>query len=182
MSKIGKKEIIVPQGVTVTVHPDDILVSGKKGEVSIHHLPGIRIVAEGEVVRVEKEEGSKQKNIDASWGTQQAILASAVKGVQEGYEKKLEIEGVGYRAAMEGSDLVLSLGLSHPVRVEPPKGVEISVAKNTITITGADKALVGQVAANIRAKKKPEPYKGKGIRYAGEIIRRKSGKKMAGSS
>ncbi len=182
MSKIGKKEIVVPHDVTITVNADTIAISGKKGKVSIHRLEGLTILNSNGVVTVERPERSHNKKINAFWGTQQSILAGAVKGVQVGYEKKLELEGVGYKAAMEGRTLVLSLGLSHPVRVESPEGIDIVVAKNSITVSGVDKALVGQVAANIRALKKPEPYKGKGIKYAGEIIRRKSGKKMAGSS
>ncbi|MBI5153591.1 MAG: 50S ribosomal protein L6 [Parcubacteria group bacterium] len=182
MSKIGKKEIIIPSDVTVTLDPGTITVSGKRGKVSIHRLDGLTISNNNGVVTVERPERSPNKKINAFWGTQQSILAGAVKGVQEGYEKKLELEGVGYKAIMEGKTLVLSLGLSHTVRVEPPEGIDIVVVKNSMTISGVDKALVGQVAANIRAFKKPEPYKGKGIRYAGEIIRRKSGKKMAGSA
>jgi len=182
MSKIGKKEIIVPKDVTITIGTDIIAISGKKGNVSVHRLEGISISNNSGVITVKRPERSHNKKIDAFWGTQQSILAGAVKGVQEGYEKKLELEGVGYKAAMEGRTLVLSLGLSHTIRVESPEGIGITVVKNSITISGADKALVGQVAANIRAFKKPEPYKGKGIKYAGEIIRRKSGKKMAGSA
>ncbi|MBI5421156.1 MAG: 50S ribosomal protein L6 [Parcubacteria group bacterium] len=182
MSKIGKKEIIVPKDVTVTIDTGAITVSGKKGKVSVHRLNGILVSNNNGVILVERPEHSHNKKINAFWGTQQSILAGAVKGVQVGYEKKLELEGVGYKAIMEGRTLVLSLGLSHTIRVESPDGIDIVVVKNSMTISGADKALVGQVAANIRAFKKPEPYKGKGIRYAGEIIRRKSGKKMAGSA
>ena len=150
--------------------------------MSIHHLEGISVSNNNGVITVARPEHSNNKKINAFWGTQQSILAGAMKGVQEGYEKKLELEGVGYRVAMEGRTLVLSLGLSHTIRVESPEGIDITVVKNSMTISGVDKALVGQVAANIRAFKKPEPYKGKGIKYAGEIIRRKSGKKMAGSA
>jgi len=182
MSKIGKKEIIVPKDVTVTIDTGSITVSGKKGKVSVHRLEGISVSNNNGVVTVTRPERSHNKKINAFWGTQQSILAGAVKGVEEGYEKKLELEGVGYKAAMEGKTLVLSLGLSHTIRVDSPEGIDIAVAKNNITVSGVDKALVGQVAANIRAFKKPEPYKGKGIKYAGEIIRRKSGKKMAGSA
>ena len=164
MSKIGKQEIQIPAGVTVTVHPGSISILGKKGEVMVHHLQGIHIEISDSILKVTKSEHSKNKKIDAFWGTQRALIASAVKGAETGYEKKLELEGVGYRATMEGRMLVLSLGLSHPVQIEPPKGIEITVTKNTITVVGADKALVGQVAAKIRAFKKPEPYKGKGIR------------------
>ncbi|MDE1970389.1 MAG: 50S ribosomal protein L6 [Patescibacteria group bacterium] len=182
MSKIGKKEIIVPLEVTITIGADSITVSGKKGTLLIPRLEGLEFNNEQGVLTVTKLEAERQKNSMALWGTQRALLANAVEGIQNGYEKKLELEGVGYRAAMEGEALILHLGLSHPIRVVPPQGVTIGTEKNTITVSGVDKALVGQVAANVRALKKPEPYKGKGIHYVGEIIRRKAGKKMAGAS
>jgi len=117
----------------------------------------------------------------ALWGLSRAILANLVKGVTEGYEKKLEIEGVGFRAAVQGNKLVMSLGFSHPVEIEAPPGIDFKVEKNVITVSGIDKELVGQVSADIRSRKKPEPYKGKGIRYQGEVIKIKAGKKAVSS-
>jgi len=180
MSKIGKKPIEIPQNVTITVEAPMIKIKGPKGELSF------KIPREIEVKLNEKQllilPVGKSKKVPALWGTTRAIIANMVTGVEKGFEKKLEIEGIGFKAQVQGNDLVLSLGFSHPVIFKPPEGIKISVDKNTITISGISLEIVGQTAANIRALKKPEPYKGKGIRYAGEIIRRKAGKKVAGTT
>ncbi|MEE8131687.1 MAG: 50S ribosomal protein L6, partial [Candidatus Paceibacterota bacterium] len=122
------------------------------------------------------------KQARANWGTVRSLVQNAVLGVSEGFTKVLEIEGVGYRAETQGNDLVLNVDLSHPIKISPPEGIKISTEKNTIKVFGIDKALVGGIAAKIRSVKKPEPYKGKGIRYQGEVIRRKAGKKVAGTT
>jgi large subunit ribosomal protein L6 len=180
MSKIGKQPIEIPQGVTVGTGPSALTFKGPKGELSVPVLPHVKIsAAEGRLV-FELIEDSKQAR--SNWGTLRALAMNAMKGVQVGYEKELEIEGVGFRATLEGKDLVLNIGYSHSVRVPAPAGVTFGVDKNTIKISGIDKYLVGQVAADVRALKKPEPYKGKGIRYKGEVIRRKAGKKVAGTA
>jgi large subunit ribosomal protein L6 len=137
------------------------------------------IEKDGELRVVSKK---SQKNTKAILGTMYSLLKNAVKGVEDGFEKKLEIEGIGYKAQAEGETISLSLGFTHPIKIKAPKGISFKVEKNTITINGPDKEIVGRVAANIRSKKPPEPYKGKGIHYLGEIIRRKAGKKAVGTA
>ncbi|MFH1180782.1 MAG: 50S ribosomal protein L6 [bacterium] len=180
MSKIGKKPIEIPQGVTIAIDTPMVKITGPKGELSF------KVPREIEVKLNEKQllvlPIGKSKKVPALWGTTRAIIANMVIGVEKGFEKKLEIEGVGFKAQIQGDDLVLSLGFSHPVIFKSPEGIKISVEKNTITVSGISLEMVGQAAANIRALKKPEPYKGKGIRYAGEVIRRKAGKKVAGTT
>ena len=180
MSKIGKKPIEIPQDVTITIEAPMVKIKGPKGELSF------KISREIEVKLDEKQllilPIGKSKKVSALWGTTRAIIANMVTGVEKGFEKKLEIEGVGFKAQIQGNDLVLSLGFSHPVIFKPPEGIKVSVEKNTITVSGISLEMVGQVAANIRALKKPEPYKGKGIHYVGEVIRRKAGKKVAGTT
>lgn len=165
MSRLVKKPVIIPEGVTVTVNDDTLIAKGPKGE--------LRVPLRGASVTVGKGE------IATGVGTIWALARNAVEGVTEGFTKVLEMEGVGYRAVPEGKDLVLHLGYAEPVRVKIPEGVSIKVEKNVITVSGIDKDLVGRAAAGIRAFKKPEPYKGKGIRYQGEAVRRKAGKKAA---
>ena len=180
MSKIGKKPIEIPAGVTITIESQEVKVKGPKGEL-LFKLP-----REVELKLGEKEllvlPVGKSKRTPALWGTVRAIVANMVIGVEKGFEKKLELEGVGFKVQAQGNDLVLNLGFSHPVVFKTPEGVKIAVEKNTITVSGISLELVGQTAANIRALKKPEPYKGKGIHYVGEVIRRKAGKKVAGSA
>lgn len=175
MSRIGKKSITIPEGVEVKVEGDLVMVKGPKGELKNQIRPEIKVEIK------DKEIGLKpvilHKGTSALWGTFRSLINNMVEGVTKGFAKILEIEGVGYRANLEGRDLVLSLGYSHPIKVKAPQGIEFKVEKNTITISGIDKQLVGQVAAEIREKRKPEPYKGKGIRYQGEVIRKKAGKK-----
>jgi len=180
MSKVGKKPIEIPEGVTVTVQNEIVWVKGPKGELSF------KLPREIELKLADKQllvlPVGKSKKTPALWGTIRAIIANMVAGVHQGFEKKLEIEGVGFKAQVQGNDLVLNLGFSHPVVFKTPEGIKVNVEKNTITVSGISLELVGQTAANIRALKKPEPYKGKGIRYAGEIIKRKAGKKVAGAT
>jgi large subunit ribosomal protein L6 len=180
MSRIGKQPIIIPDGVEVKIDKDLILVKGKKGELTQKLLPDIEVEIKDKEILL--KEAKKTKNSSALWGTFRALIANMVEGVSKGFEKKLIIEGIGYKAIMNGNKLVLNLGFSHTIEIEVPKGTEFKVEKNTITIFGADKQVVGQKAAEIRSYRKPEPYKGKGIRYQGEIIRRKSGKKAVATS
>lgn len=182
MSKIGKLPIILSSGVTATVSGNAVSISGPKGNASYTLPEGMSVeIAEGRVsVSAQNKNDRKQR---AMYGLTRANLANVIKGVDKGFEKKLELIGVGYRSQMQGTDLVLSLGFSHPVKFTPLAGVTIAVVDNVIVISGADKTLVGEMAANIRAVKPPEPYKGKGIKYQGERIRRKAGKaaKAAGA-
>lgn len=180
MSKIGKKLIEIPSGVTAVVEDNLIRVKGPKGELTYTIPQELKVaLVENKLVVLPI---AKSKKTPALWGTIRAVIANMVSGVTNGFEKKLEIEGIGFKAQTQGNDLVLNLGYSHQVFFKIPDGVEINILKNTITISGISKELVGQTAANIRALKKPEPYKGKGIRYAGEIIKRKVGKKVAGTT
>lgn len=182
MSRLGKKPIEIPVGVEVKKTDGKISVKGPLGcvERSFRNLVDISI---GNADRNIKLKPRKKDKLSLDlWGTYVSHIRNMITGVVSGYSKILIIEGIGYKAAMDGRDLVLSLGLSHPVRVAAPAGLEIKTEKNKITIFGIDKELVGQTTATIRALKKPEPYKGKGIRYEGEIIKRKAGKKAAGSA
>jgi large subunit ribosomal protein L6 len=175
MSRLIKKPIALPEGVTVSVRGDLFMVKGPKGEIAVTVVPGIVVVSKDGGIWI--EEGKDLMNT-AMLGTTWALVRNAVEGVTKGFAKKLEIEGVGYRAAIEGKDIVLYLGYAQPVRVSVPADVAVAVEKNTaIFLSGVSKENVGQLAAKIRALKKPEPYKGKGIHYEGEVIRRKVGKK-----
>ncbi len=178
MSRVGKRPVPIPGGVTVTVAEDRVHVKGPKGELWHPVLIGTAVaVAEGEA-RVSAEKQTR----NPAFGTMRAQIANMVTGVTTGFAKTLEIVGTGYRAQMDGHTLVLQLGYSHPIRFEPPQGIAIKVDSPTrLTVSGADKAQVGQVAANIRNFRPPEPYKGKGVKYEGEYIRRKAGK-AAGST
>jgi large subunit ribosomal protein L6 len=180
MSRIGKQPITIPDEVEVKIDGDLVLVKGKKGELSQKIVSDIKIEIKGKIISLKQE--NKTKNSLALWGTFRALIANMVEGVSKGFVKKLIIEGIGYKAVVNGNKLVLNLGFSHPVEIVAPKGIEFKVEKNTIIISGIDKQVVGQVAANIRVQKKPEPYKGKGIRYDGEIIRRKDGKKAVSTT
>lgn len=174
MSKIGKLPIQIKQGTTVQITGGTVSVSGIKGQASYTLPRGITATQEGETLLVARQKDTKE--LSAAWGLARAQLSNMLKGVDAGFEKKLELQGVGYRAQMQGNDLVLSLGFSHPVKFTPLEGLKLTVAENVITIAGTDKMLVGQMAATIRGVKPPEPYKGKGIRYVGEQVRRKAGK------
>ena len=176
MSRIGKKPVAVPQGVTAKVDGQTVSVKGSKGELSFTVPDDVVVVLEGEEIKVDPR--SESKRARAMWGMSRAMINNLVIGVSKGYEKKLEITGVGYKAAVVGKQLQLSLGFSHEVNYAIPAGVAIVTPKPTeITIAGNDKRQVGQVAAEIRAYRGPEPYKGKGVKYAGEFIFRKEGKK-----
>ena len=175
MSRIGKMPITVPAGVTVNVDENNLVtVKGPKGTLSQQVNPAITLKQEGNVLTLERPSDSKPHK--AMHGLYRALVHNMVVGVTDGFQKTLEINGVGYRAQKQGKKLVLSLGYSHPVEMEDPEGIESVVDGNNITIKGIDKEKVGQYAAEIRDKRRPEPYKGKGIKYADETIRRKVGK------
>lgn len=174
MSRIGKLPIKIPSGVTITIDPDTITVNGSKGSLSQFTLPGINVKQEGEEVIVTRENDEPINR--ARHGLMRSLINNMVVGVSEGFSKQLELQGVGFRVAMAGQQLKLNLGFSHDVMYDIPQGITIGVEQNVITVSGISKQQVGQVAAEIRALKKPEPYKGKGIRYVGEHIIRKSGK------
>lgn len=175
MSRIGRLPIPVPAGVDVTLEGTSITVVGPRGELHRELAPDLHVVRDGDVLRVERPRDDKRSR--QLHGLTRTLVANMVTGVTEGYRRQLEITGVGYRAQKVGENLQLSLGYSHPVEMTPPAGVSFEVESPTrLTVVGIDKELVGQVAANVRSKRKPEPYKGKGVRYAGEVIRRKAGK------
>ncbi|MBX9951438.1 MAG: 50S ribosomal protein L6 [Candidatus Obscuribacterales bacterium] len=175
MSRIGKAPITVPKGVTVDLKGNDVKVKGPKGELSRTLRPEIEIkMEEDKLVLTKKNDDRLSRSLH---GLSRTLVANMVKGVSDGFEKTLEMTGVGYRAQMEGTKLVMALGYSHPIEIEPPKGLAIAVGKgNIITVTGIDKQAVGDLASAIRETRPPEVYKGKGVRYKGEVIRRKAGK------
>jgi large subunit ribosomal protein L6 len=176
MSRIGKKAVTVPSGVTATVNGQEVAVKGPKGELK--HVLADAIVAKLDKGRIEVTMREDTKEARAMWGMTRTMVANLMSGVTEGFTKNLEITGVGYRAAVQGSNLQLQLGYSHDVSFPIPKGIQVVCLKPTeIVITGIDKQKVGQVAAEIRQFRPPEPYKGKGVKYAGEYIHRKEGKK-----
>jgi len=176
MSRIGKKPILIPEGVEVKIDGQKVIVKGPKGELQKEIRSELKVEKkDNQILIIPAKETKKTK---AFWGLSRAIIFNMIKGVKEGFEKKLEIQGVGFRANLEGEDLVLNIGYSHPVKIKKPESINFSVVKNIITISGNDKELVGQIAAKIREIRKPEPYKGKGIRYLGEEVRRKVGKKV----
>lgn len=189
MSRIGKKPILIPENIEVKIDPDLIIIKGPKAELKQPLPPEIKVGLEDKTLingGVEKKIkqlqvglNKKTKNSQAIWGLFRSLIFNMVKGVSQGFEKKLEIEGVGYRAAVQGKKLILNVGFSHSVEIEAPAGIEFAVNGNVITVSGADKQIVGQIAAEIRSKRKPEPYKGTGIHYLGEVIRRKAGKKAS---
>lgn len=178
MSRIGKKIIAIPAGVTAGVEKNQVFVKGPKGELRLALHPRVTIAFDqNQISTTVANENNKQDR--SLWGTFSSLVLNMVKGVTEGFTKKLEINGVGYKAAMKGANLMLEVGFSHPVEVKPVAGVKFSVDKNIITVEGADKQLVGEMSAQIRKVKKPEPYKGKGIKYSDEVVRRKAGKTAA---
>jgi large subunit ribosomal protein L6 len=176
MSRVGKKPVPLPAGVTAKVDGQDVAVKGSKGELKFSVPSEISVVLDGSSIKVDPRENSKRAR--AMWGTSRAQIANLVTGVTSGFEKKLEITGVGYKAAVVGKNLQMSLGYSHDVNYPIPQGIAIVTPRPTeVTISGIDRRQVGQVAAEIRSLRGPEPYKGKGIKYAGEFIFRKEGKK-----
>lgn len=174
MSKIGKQSIEIPESVTVSLSADSISIKGLKGELNKPLTKGVHVAVDGNFIKLTPEGG---KGNIAKWGLQRALIANIIIGVTKGFEKVLEFQGVGYKASVKGKDLELGLGYSHPVIIPGVEGITFSVEKSSIKISGSDKELVGQVAAEIRRKRPPEPYKGSGIRYKEEIIKRKAGKK-----
>ncbi len=188
MSRIGKQPILIPAGVEIKIKDQQVIVRGPGGELFREIRPEIKIKIEDEKIIVFpgkeiKLKGTIQdvfdKKTKSFWGLTRALIANMIKGVTEGYVKELQLEGIGYRALVEEDDLTLQIGFSHPVKVVVPEGIKFLVKKNIIVISGINKELVGQTAAKIRKIRPPEPYKGKGIRYVGEIIRRKAGKRAA---
>lgn len=175
MSRIGKQPIKIPEGVNVDIKDGEIIAKGPKGENRLFLHPSVKAVIEdGKVVVSVKSPEIKQER--ALWGLFRALIANLIVGVRVGFEKKLELQGIGFKANVQDKNLVLEVGFSHPVNVAVPEGIDIAIDKNIITITGINNDLVGSFAARIRSIKKPEPYLGKGIRYVGEVVRRKAGK------
>lgn len=175
MSRIGKQLIPIPDGVQLTISEQEVRVKGSKGELIQALHPHVRCAFENGMLSVSVQ-NPDEKNQRALWGLFQRLLANMVQGVTVGFSKSLEVNGVGFKVALSGNQLTLALGFSHPVTFVLPEGVTGAVEKNVITVSGADKQVVGETAARIRALKKPEPYKGKGIKYTNETIRRKAGK------
>ncbi len=176
MSRIGKQKISLPNGVTAGIEKNQIFVKGPKGELRQAVHPRVIVAVDGNEVSVSVvDENNKQDR--SLWGTFSSLVQNLVEGVPSGFKKQLEINGVGYKVAMKGANLALEVGFSHPVEIKPLPGLKFSVEKNMITIEGSDKQMVGEMSAQIRKIKKPEPYKGKGLRYHDEVIRRKQGKK-----
>ncbi len=175
MSRIGKMPVVLPKGVTAKIQGTTITIKGPKGELTQTFHSDMILRQEDSKIVVDRPDNPLY---EAMHGMVRAIIGNMVRGVTEGFKKDLEIEGVGYRGEMQGDKLILSLGFSHPVPVEPPAGIKLSVDKSQriVTVEGTNKELVGQIAANIRSLRPPEPYKGKGIHYAGEKVRRKAGK------
>lgn len=179
MSRIGKKPIELTAGVSASLKGRQLEVSGPKGKLSLQLRPEVDAAIGKDAILIKPARDSRKTY--AYWGLTRALVSAMVEGASRGFQKKLEIEGIGYRASVDGNILQLALGFSHPVKVKAPEGVTFKVEKNTIIIEGANKELVGNVAAGIRKLRPPEPYKGKGIRYVGERIRRKAGKKAVSS-
>lgn len=177
MSRIGKKLIEIPDNVDVKVDNNFVFVKGPKGELNQKIRPEIKIEIKDKKIQLSIAKETKESS--AFWGLTRSLIYNMIQGVSQGYEKNLEIHGVGYRAESSGKKIILHLGFSHPVEFEAPQGIEVKVEKQIITISGADKQLVGQVSAKIRSIRKPEPYKGKGIRYQDERVKIKPGKKAA---
>lgn len=180
MSRIGKLAIAIPAGTDVSVSSDAITVKGKGGTLTRSTHPSVKVsVAEG---NASVEPANNTRLAKALWGTYAAHVKNMIHGVNEPFAKKLQIEGIGFKAELQGKNLKLAVGFSHPVIVAIPEGITAAIEKNIITISGADKDMVGQFAASVREIKKPEPYKGKGIRYEGEVVRQKQGKKAAAAA
>ena len=177
MSRIGSAPVIVPKDVSITREGAVLVVKGPKGELRFTVPTGVDVKVAGDIAHVSRKHNDKPTR--ALHGTLRATVSNMVKGVTKGWTRILELSGVGYRASVSGVNLVLSVGFSHPVTIAPPHGISFTVTDGKITITGIDKQQVGQTAANIRDVKKPEPYKGKGIKYEGEHIRKKAGKAKA---
>jgi large subunit ribosomal protein L6 len=181
MSKIGKSPVVVPQGVTVTLSAADAVIKGPKGELKVSLMPGIAVKQEGQEILVSRQNDLQQTR--AAHGLIRSLIAGAVQGVTEGYKKTLKLVGTGYRVAAKGASLSVTVGFSHPVDIQPLPGVTLKAEGNdTIHVEGFDKQAVGQMAANIRAIRPPEPYQGKGIRYENEVVKTKPGKTVTASA
>ena len=178
MSRLGKLPIILPANTHARLEDGFIVIKGIKGEIKekLHNAVNVEVGEKEIKISVDSQKSKKEKAI---WGTYSSVIKNMVKGVTDGFEKKLEINGVGYRASVSGSKIILNVGFSHPVEYVLPAGISAKTEANTITISGIDKQLVGEISAQIRKIRPPEPYKGKGIKYAGEVIRRKAGKTAA---
>ncbi|HOF42742.1 MAG TPA: 50S ribosomal protein L6 [Candidatus Moranbacteria bacterium] len=177
MSRIGKKPISIPQGVSITVDKNVVVVKGPKGTLNFKYDRNVSVkISEADVI-VEKK--GKGKKVPAIWGTTARIIEGMIEGVTNGFKKQLELNGVGFRMSLAGKKINLALGFSHPVAVDIPEGITVAIEGNVMTVSGIDKSKVGQFAADIRASKPVEPYKGKGFKYSGEHVRRKEGKKSA---
>src|SRR5687767_6600904 len=175
MSRIGRMAITIPSGVQVDISGNHVAVTGPKGKLERDFAPEMRILNEDGTLRVERPNDEKRSR--ELHGLSRTLLANMVTGVTDGFRKSLEITGVGYRAQLVGKKLQLNLGYSHPIEIDPPEGVSFEVETPVkLAVVGSDKELVGHIAARVRSTRKPEPYKGKGVRYAGEVIRRKAGK------
>jgi len=177
MSRIGQKTIEIPKGTTVELSGNEIVVKGAKGELTMNVHSAVKVTVGDNGVQVDKAHNASIAK--AMWGTTSRLIQNMITGVSKGFEKKLELEGVGYRMALKGKQVDLALGFSHPVLVDIPEGIEVVIDGQKMTISGIDKQKVGQFAANIRALKPVEPYKGKGFKYEGEYVQRKEGKKAA---
>lgn len=176
MSKIGKTPITLPQGVTISVQNREVSISGPKGTLTFEHRPEVAVTVAENIIKVERKDETKfAKSLH---GLTRSLIANMVKGVADGHEKILELVGVGYRATKQGENLVLNVGFSHPVVISQLPGIQIDTKENKIIVSGANKILVGETAAKIRRVRPPEPYKGKGIKYEGEYIKRKAGKAL----
>ena len=180
MSRLGKKEIAIPAGTEVILTQGEVSVKGKGGTLTRALHPGITIAVNGAAVSVTPANSSRLAK--ALWGTYAAHMRNMIAGVNTPFVKKLQVEGIGYKAELSGKQIKLAVGFSHPVLVQIPDGLTVVIDKNMITVTGADKEQLGEFAASVRAIKKPEPYKGKGIRYEGEVVRMKQGKKAAAAA
>ncbi|MBI3631342.1 MAG: 50S ribosomal protein L6 [Candidatus Staskawiczbacteria bacterium] len=178
MSRIGKKSIQIPEGVKVEMGDQTLKVLGSKGELKIELHRDIKIELKDNEILVSPKKENPSKKAKGLWGLYRALIFNMIEGVTKGFEKKLEIEGVGYKAVVNGENLVLNVGFVNPVKIKKPEGIDFKVEKNVITVSGISKQTVGQISAIIRKSKKAEPYKGKGIKYQGEKIRRKEGKKV----
>jgi large subunit ribosomal protein L6 len=175
MSRIGKRPINIPAKVQVSIEGQHVAVKGPKGELSRVLPSEVSVEQEGETILVKRRDESRAAR--QRHGLSRTLVANMVDGVSQGFQRRLEIQGVGYRAAVQGRNLILNVGYSHPVQIEPPDGIQMAVENNTnVVVSGIDKEIVGNIAARIRAVRPPEVYKGKGIRYAGEVVRRKAGK------
>lgn len=175
MSKIGKKPITIPDGVEVSFSDGIFKAKGPVGELTLEVNPLVELKIEDKEIKVTIDD-KNDRNKKAMWGTFRALVQNVMQGVKEGFERRLQIVGVGYKAQAQGKKLILNVGYSHPIEMEVPEGVEVNVEKDIISLKGTDKQVLGQFAAEIRATRKPEPYKGKGIRYEDEHVRRKAGK------